>query len=33
MDQVVEEVVELSLDELEQVGGGHAQIDPVAGAF
>jgi len=33
MDQVTEEVVELSLDELEQVGGGHSQIDPVAGAF
>jgi hypothetical protein len=29
MDQVVEEVVELSLDELEQVGGGHALIDPI----
>ena len=28
MDQVVEEVVELSLDELEQVGGGHAKMDP-----
>jgi hypothetical protein len=29
MDQVVEEVVELSLDELEQVGRGHAQMDPI----
>ena len=30
MDQAVEEVVELTLNELQQVGGGHAQIDPVA---
>jgi hypothetical protein len=29
MDQVTEEIVELSLDELEQVGGGLSQMDPV----
>lgn len=29
MDPVVEEVLELSSDELERVSGAHAQVDPI----
>ena len=30
MVPMISEVVELTLEELDQVGGGHSQIDPVA---
>ena len=30
MEPITSEVVELTFEELDQVGGGHSQIDPVA---